>query len=101
MTHVAPHLLPPSPFQIVGGGDFASLLHEPLSELCAKFYVASLVLVTAHLHTHRIACRDLKPESLMIDSHGYLMLVYLSFAKVRRAVTRSRSDKCQGSGYRN
>jgi serine/threonine protein kinase len=34
-----------------------------------------------HMHTNRIIYRDLKPENLMMNNDGYLMLVDMGTAK--------------------
>ena len=35
-----------------------------------------------HIHSKRIAYRDLKPENLVLDRHGYLKIVDFGLAKV-------------------
>ena len=72
----------------VQGGDLASLLGEPLSELTTKFYIASVVLIVGALHSKGIACRDVKPENLLLDLDGYIKIVDLGFAKVSKIYLR-------------
>ena len=45
------------------------------------FYAANICEVFCYLHANGIAYRDLKPENLMVDSKGYLVLIDFGFAK--------------------
>jgi len=47
----------------------------------AKFYAASVLLMFDYLHKRNIVYRDLKPENLLIDSHGFLKMTDFGFAK--------------------
>uniref|UniRef100_A0A2P2J3T5 non-specific serine/threonine protein kinase n=2 Tax=Rhizophora mucronata TaxID=61149 RepID=A0A2P2J3T5_RHIMU len=40
-----------------------------------RFYAAELVIALEHLHSLGIAYRDLKPENVMIQDNGHIMLV--------------------------
>ncbi len=68
------------------GGELFTLLHsrEParFDEPSARFYAANVVSAFFHLHDHKIAYRDLKPENLLLDSYGYLKIVDFGFAKI-------------------
>ncbi len=55
----------------LGGELFQVLVKEgTLPEATAKFYVACIVLALEHLHSRKIAYRDLKPENLMLTKAG-------------------------------
>ena len=65
------------------GGEFFSLL-----QLCgyfdtraATFYTACVASALAHLHSHRIIYRDIKPENLVLDADGYCVIIDFGFAK--------------------
>lgn len=47
----------------------------------AKFYAAQVSSMFEYLHSKDIIYRDLKPENLLIDKHGYLKLTDFGFAK--------------------
>ena len=78
-------------FEAVMGGELFSVLERQgsLHPVAAKFYAGCLVAVFEHLHQRRIVYRDLKPENVMIDEHGYPKLIDFGFAKVLQQRTRS------------
>ena len=47
----------------------------------ARFYVGSLTLALQHLHMLGYVYRDLKPENVLLDCHGYIKLCDFGFAK--------------------
>ncbi|RZR96576.1 hypothetical protein BHM03_00025615 [Ensete ventricosum] len=61
------------------GGDLASLRRRQsenmFSDDVIRFYAAELVLALEYLHGLGIVYRDLKPENVMIQDSGHLMLV--------------------------
>ena len=66
------------------GGELFSVLqrHGKLSDSAARFYVASVVSTFTHLHNMKVIYRDLKPENLLLDKNGYLLLVDFGMAKL-------------------
>ena len=58
---------------------------------CASFYTACLVCAMEHLHHKKILYRDLKPENVMIDAHGYPNLIDMGLAKILPSGERAYS----------
>ncbi|KAH7828073.1 putative Protein kinase domain [Monocercomonoides exilis] len=52
----------------------------PLS--LSLFYVAELALTLHHLHSQKIVYRDLKPENVLIQENGHIMLTDFGLAKM-------------------
>eukprot|EP01061_Rhynchopus_euleeides_P016191 TRINITY_DN273_c4_g1_i1.p1 TRINITY_DN273_c4_g1~~TRINITY_DN273_c4_g1_i1.p1 ORF type:complete len:625 (+),score=258.84 TRINITY_DN273_c4_g1_i1:104-1876(+) len=51
------------------------------SESRARFYTAEIALALAHLHSLGVIYRDLKPENLVLDGEGHVMLTDFGLAK--------------------
>ncbi|KAI0340490.1 cAMP dependent protein kinase [Trametopsis cervina] len=47
-----------------------------------RFYLATIILALKYLHSFNIIYRDLKPENLLLDSHGYVRITDFGFAKI-------------------
>jgi len=77
-SHV--HLL----LDLIPGGELMARLQRDkrLDEHLAALYVAMVGTALGYLSSRQIAYRDLKPENLLIDHHGYLVLVDFGLAKV-------------------
>jgi len=52
-----------------------------LEPLLAKSYIKQLLDGLLYCHSHRILHRDLKPQNLLIDRHGYLKLADFGLAR--------------------
>lgn len=69
-----------SPFIIPGGDLRYHIKGKPgvpprgLSESTVKFYAVQILLGLAALHERNVCYRDLKPDNLLLDSHGHLRL---------------------------
>jgi CRP-like cAMP-binding protein len=69
---------------LIQGGELFTLVANRgrLPEEASAFYAANVACALEYLHARSIAYRDLKPENLMIDESGYLIVVDFGFAKV-------------------
>lgn len=65
-------LLELSPYGSLGTHLAAKKGHLPLRD--ARFYFSNIVLALQFIHSHGIIHRDVKPENLLMNSDGYLML---------------------------
>uniref|UniRef100_A0A3B4ANG5 cGMP-dependent protein kinase n=1 Tax=Periophthalmus magnuspinnatus TaxID=409849 RepID=A0A3B4ANG5_9GOBI len=66
------------------GGEVWSLLRDRYSsfdESTSRFCVSCVTEALEYLHRKSIVYRDLKPENLLLDTHGYCKLVDFGFAK--------------------
>ena len=79
--------------ECVRGGDLYTHMKKvgEMAEETARFYVACVVCGLDHLHSRRIAWRDLKPENLLVDEAGYLKITDLGFACTLRLGQRTRT----------
>eukprot|EP00927_Polykrikos_kofoidii_P032221 TRINITY_DN27517_c0_g1_i1.p1 TRINITY_DN27517_c0_g1~~TRINITY_DN27517_c0_g1_i1.p1 ORF type:complete len:1198 (-),score=144.89 TRINITY_DN27517_c0_g1_i1:42-3635(-) len=80
--------------ELVSGGELYDAIREigNLSKAQVQFYCGSLVLALESLHQRSIAYRDLKPENVMLDCHGYTKLIDFGCAvKLRSGTQGSRT----------
>ncbi|XP_041854228.1 cGMP-dependent protein kinase 1 [Melanotaenia boesemani] len=59
------------------GGDLSDLLKDKgnLDECTTRFYTACVVEALAFLHYQGVIYRDVKPENVVLDEHGYAKLI--------------------------
>jgi serine/threonine protein kinase len=64
-----------------------------------QFYAAELVAALAHLHSLYIIYRDLKPENVLINKDGHIVLVDFGLSKVggRRITSDGKTHSLAGS----
>lgn len=69
--------------EYIPGGELFSFLRRErqLSLEISQFYTAQMVLALQYLFSKEIVYRDIKPENLLIDGRGYLVMTDFGFAK--------------------
>lgn len=79
--------------QYCSGGDLQGLIKREnrLQRPVAQLYTAEVLLALEHIHAREIVYRDLKPENVLIDVHGHVLLTDFGLAKehVRFEQTKS------------
>jgi len=70
-------------FEYIQGGEIFRLLRQEqlFPNDVALFYITEIVTALEHLHSKKIAFRDLKPENLLIAGDGHLKITDFGFAK--------------------
>ena len=70
-------------FPYICGGELFSYLRsaKKFSSRTALFYTAEIVSALDYLHSLSIIYRDLKPENLLLDKEGHLIITDFGFAK--------------------
>ena len=70
--------------ELCPGGELFTLLQQAgcFDLTTATFYAACVVSALVHLHARQIVYRDLKPENLVLDATGHVVIIDLGFAKM-------------------
>ncbi len=65
------------------GGDLGKLLsnEKRLSESRARVYLAEILLALEDLHKRDIIFRDLKPDNVVLDKEGHVLLTDFGLSK--------------------
>jgi serine/threonine protein kinase len=65
------------------GGDLGKLLsnEKRLSEARARVYLAEILLALEDLHKRDIIFRDLKPDNVVLDKEGHVLLTDFGLSK--------------------
>ena len=50
-------------------------------ENLAVFYLAEIIMAFEYLHEYDVVFRDTKPENLLLDAYGHVMLTDFGLAK--------------------
>lgn len=82
------------------GGDLLTLLKEKgtLDESSCRFYTACVVEALTFLHCQGVVHRDVKPENVVLDEHGYAKMIGSGCLK-KMNVSRKTWTFCGTPGY--
>ena len=47
-----------------------------------RFYACEIILALEYLHSHNVLYRDLKPENVLLDGKGHVLLADFGLCKV-------------------
>lgn len=67
--------------EFIQGGELFSRVEGGVSERETSFHAACVIDALDHIHKKHVVYRDLKPENVLIDAHGYARIVDFGFAK--------------------
>ena len=71
-------------------GDGGGGLRLGLSELQSQFIISQVLLALDACHSYRVLHRNIRPESILIDSSGYVKLTDFSYAQILSEVDNCR-----------
>ncbi|CAK0841100.1 unnamed protein product [Prorocentrum cordatum] len=67
----------------VNGGELSTVIKKwNIPQMQGQLWVAELILAIEHMHSKKVAHRDVKPENVLLDRLGHLVLTDFGFAKV-------------------
>lgn len=83
------------------GGDMGALLNKKrkLNEELTKLYTAEIILALEALHKNLIIYRDLKPDNLMIDKDGHVMITDFGLSKKTTDFNKMNNSFCGTPAY--
>ena len=64
-----------------GNLEFQLRLRKRFKEEVAKFYICEIILALGELHKHNIIFRDLKPDNIVLDKEGHILLTGFGLSK--------------------
>ena len=86
--------------QYASNGTLSQWLNEPCDEVSARLLSAEIAAALAHLHTHSIVYRDLKPDNVLVNGDGHVMLADFGVSKRITSSTRQARRSLVGTeGY--
>jgi serum/glucocorticoid-regulated kinase 2 len=65
----------------------------------ARFFIAQIALAIGHLHKKNILYRDLKPENVLFNEDGYLLLADFGLAKMTKSKKEKTNSFCGTPEY--
>ena len=83
------------------GGDLSVQLRfrKRFNEEIAKFYICEIALALGELHKHGIIFRDLKPDNIVIDKDGHILLTDFGLSKSGIYDRRDTDSFCGSVAY--
>lgn len=86
---------------MIRGGELFKHLSESkrFTEDRTRFYSAQVALALGYLHKARIIYRDMKPENILLNHDGYILLADFGLAKINDAEGDEPNSFCGTPEY--